>query len=73
MNARLREVVKLKREALVKATAIGKAAGDRLRQEMVVNDRMAHNATATADHDGLPTDLVETTYTVIESNNGCQK
>ncbi|XP_022167085.1 uncharacterized protein LOC111031454 [Myzus persicae] len=56
MNARLREVVRKKREALVKAAAAGKAAGYRLHQEQAVNDRMARDATATADCDVPPTD-----------------
>jgi len=52
VNARLREVVKLKREALVKAEAANKAAGERLRQEQAANDRIARNVTATADCGG---------------------
>ncbi|KAL4148945.1 hypothetical protein QTP88_003076 [Uroleucon formosanum] len=63
INSRLREVVNLKREALVKAAATVKAAGNRLRQEQTVNDRMARNVTATADDDCPPTDsgVIETT------------
>jgi len=60
VNTRLREVVALKREALLKAAAANKAAGDHLRQEQAVNDRMAHSVqTATADCDGPPTDRGE--------------
>ena len=60
VNARLREVVKLKREALVKAEAVNKTAAELLRQEEAVNDRMAHRLTATAaDCDGPPTDRGE--------------
>ncbi|XP_060881079.1 uncharacterized protein LOC132952708 [Metopolophium dirhodum] len=66
MNARLREVIKLKREALVKAEAANKAAGELLRQEQAVSDRMAHNLTATADCDGPPTDRGESRDHVLD-------
>jgi len=59
LNARLRDVVKMKREAVTKAEAVNKTAGERLRQEQAVNDRMAHNVTATAECDGPPTDRGE--------------
>uniref|UniRef100_A0A2S2NXD3 Uncharacterized protein n=1 Tax=Schizaphis graminum TaxID=13262 RepID=A0A2S2NXD3_SCHGA len=47
-NQRLSEIIDLRRTALEKATATGKAAGDQLRQDQAVNDRMTRNLMATA-------------------------
>ncbi|XP_025204007.1 uncharacterized protein LOC112600894 [Melanaphis sacchari] len=43
---RLRGIISLRRAALEKATAASKVAGDRLRQDRAVNDRMTHNVMA---------------------------
>ncbi|XP_060841743.1 uncharacterized protein LOC132922308 [Rhopalosiphum padi] len=47
-NQRLSEIINLRRTALEKATATGKAAGDQLRQDQAVNDRMTRNLMTTA-------------------------